>query len=146
MKIKIKALKTKSKKIKDFRHNQWELIHPEHFGTKQDSKLWKKRYFIFKAEAGRDIVGVIQGDWVAGVMYIDQLIIKSDRHGKGIGKSLMDKAENLAIKNKIHKIYLNTGVGWKAVKFYERLGYKKEAIIKNFYERKDFWIMSKDLN
>jgi len=143
--ITITALKNKSRKIKDFRHHEWGLVHPKHFGTNQDANFWKKRKFIFKAEERKQIVGVIQGDWVAGVMYIDQLIVKSDWVGKGIGKALMLKAENLASENNLHKIYLNTGVNWKAVGFYESLGYKKEGKISNFYEHKNFWYMSKEL-
>lgn len=78
-------------------------------------------------------------------MYISQLIVAGGKRGLGIGKKLMDRAEKLARKNKSHLIYLKTGVGWKAVVFYESLGYKKEAKIKRFKEKEDFWIMTKQL-
>jgi N-acetylglutamate synthase-like GNAT family acetyltransferase len=83
---------------------------------------------------------------MAGVMCIDQLIVKSDKHRQGVGRSLMDQIECLAHKNNIHKIYLMTGADWKSVGFYEYLGYKKEAKLNNLYEHKDFWVMTKDLN
>ena len=34
-------------------------------------------------------------------------------------------AEKLARKNKLHLIYLKTRVGWKAIAFYESLGYRE---------------------
>lgn len=145
MNIKITSLKNKSKKVSDFRRNEWGLVHPEHFGGKQDKELWTYRKFMFKAEENGKIVGSLDGNYLAGVMYIDQLIVKSDKRGLGIGKKLMDRAEVLAKKSKIHKMYLFTGVDWKSVKFYEALGYIKEAKINNYYEHKDFWFMSKEI-
>lgn len=145
MKIKITEQKNKSKRLKDFRHKEWKLVHPKHFGTKQDENIWKSIKFILKAEEGKSLVGAISGNYMAGVMFIDQLIVKSDKRDQGIGKLLIDEAENLAQKKKLHKIHLDTGVGWKAVKFYEKLGYKKEGRIDNLYEKKDFWIMTKNL-
>lgn len=145
MKIRITELKTKSKRLKLFRKKEWGRVHPEHFGTKQDADLWKYNKFTFIAEEGNQIIGSINGDYLAGVMFIDQLIIKYNYRGKGIGKTLMEAAEKLAHKKRIHKIYLKTGIDWKAVGFYESLGYKKEARINNFYEQKDFWIITKDL-
>lgn len=145
MKIVIKYFKTKSKKLNDFRNAEWKKIHPDHFGNIQDEQLWKKKKFIFEALVGKELVGSINGDYLAGVMYIDQLIVKSDKRGMGIGKKLLSEAENLARKVKLHKIYLNTGVGWQAVNFYKTLGFYCEAKINNFYEKNDFWIMSKNI-
>jgi hypothetical protein len=55
--IKITSLKVKSKKLREFGHNEWNLIHPEHFGTKQDADLWKKNKFFLKRRlAGRLLV------------------------------------------------------------------------------------------
>lgn len=144
--MKIISLKVKSKKIKEFNKREWKLVHPEHFGGKQSEKYWDKKKFLFKAEENGRIVGTLDGNYIAGVMCISQLIIRYDRKGLGIGTKLMEKAENLARKNKLHLIYLKTGVGWKAVKFYEKLGYKKEAKLNDFYEHKDFWIMTKNIN
>lgn len=145
MKVKITSLKNKSKKLSEFRHKQWELIHPEHFGSKQDLFYWTNHKFIFKAEEAGKIIGVIQGYWVAGVMFIDQLVVDSKTQSKGIGTMLMNKVEQIAMQNKLHKIYLQTGIDWQAVGFYEKLGYKKETKITNLWEHKDFWIMSKEL-
>ena len=143
--MKIIELKTKPKKIKGFNRKEWELVHPEHFGTQQVYPYWEKKKFLFKAQDENRVVGTLDGDYMAGVMYISQLIVARDKRGFGIGVQLMNKVEKLAKDNKLHKIYLHTGTNWKAVKFYEKLGFIKETKLKNHYEHKDFWIMSKTL-
>ena len=143
--MRIIALKIKSKKVRGFNKREWKLVHPEHFGKEQNDKYWTKKKFFFKAEDKDQVVGTLDGDYMAGVMYISQLIVAHDKRGLGIGKKLMQEAEKLARKNKLHLIYLETGIGWKAVKFYESLGYKKDAKLKRFYEKKDFWVMVKEI-
>ena len=128
--MKIIALKTKPKKIKEFNRKEWELVHSEHFGTRQLYPYWDKKKFFFKAEEKNRVLGTLEGDYMAGVMYISQLIVAHDIRGFGIGVQLMNKAEKLAKDNKLHKIYLHTGINWKAVKFYEKLGFIKETKLK----------------
>ena len=91
------------------------------------------------------IVGTLDGDYVAGVMYVSQLLVAHNKRGLGTGKKLMNEAEKVARKNKLHLMYLKTGLGWKSVKFYEALGFKPVATIKNFYAKKDFCFMTKYL-
>lgn len=143
--IKIVSLKSKTKKIRDFNKREWELVHPEHFGGKQNTSYWNKKKFFFVAEENGEMLGTLDGDYLAGVMYISQLIVDKEKRGLGIGKKLMEVAENLAKKERLHLIYLKTGVDWKAVNFYESLGYRKETRLNNFYEKKDFWVMVKEI-
>lgn len=144
--MKIISLKSKTKKVKEFNKLEWKLVHPKHFGKEQDEKYWDKKKFFFKAEDKGEILGTLDGSFMAGVMSISQLIVVHDKKRLGIGKKLMDVAEKLARRNKLHMIFLKTGVGWKAVKFYESLGYKSVAKLKNFYSKKDFWLMTKRLD
>lgn len=65
--------------------------------------------------------------------------------GNGIGKSLMDKAEELAIKEKMHKIYLETGKNWDVAEFYKKLGYEQTGVLPQHYQRQDYIILSKFL-
>lgn len=145
MNIKITSLKSKPNKMREFNRKEWKLVHPEHFGSKQNINYWTKKKFAYKAEVDGKIAGTLNGNYMAGVMYLSQLIIAGGKRGLGIGKKLMDKAEKLAKDVRLHKIYLHTGSNWKAVKFYEKLGYIKETKLKNHYEHQDFWIMSKEL-
>ncbi len=143
--MKIVSLKTKTKKIREFNKREWILVHPEHYGHEQDLELWKKKKFFFKATEGRKILGTLYGDYLAGVMHISQLIVGHDERHRGVGKKLMLEAEKLAKRNKLHLIYLKTGVGWKAVDFYKSLGFKPIAKLKNFFEKRDLWLMFKEI-
>jgi len=143
--MKIVRRKTKTKAMKEFARTEWRLIHPEHFGHEQDKKYWEKTKFRFCAKEGGKILGILDGYYMGGVMYISQLIVGHKNRGKGIGLALVKEAEKIASKSRIHKIYLHTGADWKAVKFYERLGYKKEVRLRNHYEGRDSWVMSKFL-
>ena len=144
--MKIVRLKAKTKAMKGFGRVEWSLVHPEHFGHKQDKKYWEKVKFNFCAKEGSEILGMLDGYYMGGVMYVSQLIVGHKRRRQGVGQALMKAAEKIATKNKIHKIYLHTGVDWKAVDFYERLGYQKEARLEKHYEEQDFWVMSKFLD
>lgn len=131
--------------MREFGRAEWFLVHPEHFGHKQDKKYWEKVKFNFCAKEGSEILGTLDGHYMGGVMYISQLIVGHRYRGQGVGRALMEAAEKIASKNRVHKIYLHTGIGWKAVDFYEKLGYQKEARLKNHYEGQDSWVMAKFL-
>ena len=134
-----------SEKLSDFLKREWELIHFEHFGEKFDRKYWYVKRIRIKAENKGDVVGGLSGRTMAGTFYVSELIVDHNKRGVGVGYKLMKSAENYARKNNIHIIYLETGKGWRAVAFYEKLGFKKETLIKNLFGKKDFWIMTKYL-
>lgn len=79
---------------------------------------------------------------------IHKIYILPDLQGKGIGKLLMQKAEQVALENQNTILSLNVNRFNKATKFYESLGFvntKTEDIdIGNGYLMEDF-VMEKDL-
>lgn len=63
--------------------------------------------------------------------YIHRLAVKPDQQGKGIARKMMRFAENLAIKNNIISIRLDTfSKNLRNQKFYTNLGYKR---LENIY-------------
>ncbi len=143
--MKIVQTKTKTKAMKAFGRTEWPLVHPEHFGHEPDKKYWEKVEFYLCAKEGNETLGMVNGYYMAGVMYIPTLIVGHKTRGSGVGQALMEEAEKIARKNRVHKIYLHTGSTWRAVDFYEKLGYKKTGVLKNHYEGRDFLVMSKML-
>lgn len=143
--MKISFQKRKSKKLSEFLKSEWKLANLEHFGDKYDEVYWENKKFKIKAMDKEEIVGALSGHLMAGVFYISELIIAHDKRGQGYGKAIMNYTENFAKKNNGHLIYLETGSGWNAVKFYENLGFKKITLLKNFYDKKDFWLMAKSI-
>jgi len=141
--IKVTFLKTRNKKLSEFKKHEWTLIHPEHYGKEIDWKYWNFRSIRIKATAKGKVIAGLTGSIMAGVFHIEEFIIDHHMRGQGIGKDVLQWVEFYAKTEKVHMIYLETGENWEAVKFYEKLGFKKLTLINNFYEHKNFWIMTK---
>ena len=88
------------------------------------------------AEENNQIIGLIvvskfkyaKGDY----FWIDELVVKEEFHGKGIGKHLMQEIESIAKKKNINALGLNTKKF--NLKFYEKLGFEKTDYV---YVEKD---------
>lgn len=126
----------------DFVKKEWTIADTSHFGKEIQ---WNKEKQALLAKDNDAIVGVLELTMQAGVMYIDELIVESTRQGQGIGTALMKKAEEIAQDNKLHKIYLDTGENWPAVKFYEQLGYQQTGVLPKHYVGIDYIVFTKFL-
>lgn len=136
----IKVSDSNWKETKEFGEKEWPYANIEHFGKKVD---FNGKKFFFKATEGTEIVGIIKGDLDAGVLHISHLLVAHDKRGGGIGKALIIKVEEFGKENGAHKLYLETGDGWEAEKFYEKLGYKKAGVLAKHSFKKDFVIYEK---
>lgn len=125
----------KQSDIKKFMDVEWKKWDLEHYGEPVNFITEK---FSLKAVEKDEIVGVLIFKIDGGVTFIDELIVKSDHQGQGIGERLILKVEDIAKEYKSHKIQLHTGIDWKARKFYERMGYKKTNDLPDQYLRRDF--------
>ena len=140
--ITIQTQDTISPEAINFVKEEWTMADKVHFGHPVE---WKKEKKALVAQEAESIVGVLELTMQAGVMYIDELIIKTSRHGQGIGKMLMQKAEEMARENTMHKIYLDTGASWPAVEFYNALGYIKTGDLPHHLAGQDYVVYSKFL-
>jgi predicted N-acetyltransferase YhbS len=136
----VKILKSVWKETKEFGDKEWPNANLEHYGREVD---YNQKDFIFKATEGGNIVGTIKGSHEAGVIYISYLIVAHDKKGQGIGKLLTKEAEDFGKKLGAHKVYLTTGKGWEAEKFYRKLGYKDVATLHKHHFKKDFIVYEK---
>jgi len=78
-------------------------------------------------------IGGLYGYFVWSWLEINIVAIEEPFRKKGVGKALIQKAEEVAIQKEVFKIRLNT-FEFQAPKFYERLGYKVVAIEEGFPE------------
>lgn len=61
---------------------------------------------------------------------VDQLVIKEEYRGKGLGKKLMDEIKKIALDNNCDRIELNCWMfNESALKMYEHIGYEKQRIM-----------------
>jgi GNAT superfamily N-acetyltransferase len=136
------AINTSTKEeIKVFNDTEWKVADAKYYGPHEH---WVEEDFVFKAEEDGKIVGNIYGKFAAGTLFIDDLIVSPDKRGAGIGKMLMQKAEDFGLSLHAHKAFLFTGVDWSgARKFYESLGYKKTGDLIKHFHKADFVIYEK---
>ncbi len=101
----------------------------------------QKRYFLLKLKNKEIIVIEDKGNYVGHLCYkintleppfqnslfLEELAVKKDLRSKGYGTKLMKYIVDFAKKKKIKIIYLGTGdyKKNKAIKYYERQGFKK---------------------
>jgi GNAT superfamily N-acetyltransferase len=106
---------------------EWRLVDQRHFG--QAIERWEKETITLLAQDDEsvEVHGYLDLTLEMGVAYIDTLIVKDSLRGQGIGRSLVQAAEDLARQRGLHKIYLTTGRDWDERKFYEAVGYTKTA-------------------
>jgi ribosomal protein S18 acetylase RimI-like enzyme len=127
--------------IKKFNDFEWIDADIHYYG---EALHWVTKNFVFKAEEDGKIVGNIYGKFGSGILYIDDLMVAKDKRGLGIGKALMQKAEEFGLSLKAHKAWLVTGKTWKEPRhFYENLGYRQTGEFLNHYKHQDFVIYEK---
>jgi ribosomal protein S18 acetylase RimI-like enzyme len=135
--------KSTKEEIKPFNAKEWVATDVKYYGKGHD---WIEKEFVFKAVENGEIVGTIYGKFAAGVLYIDDLIVTKAKRGLGVGRMLMEKAEEFGKSMKAHKAYLITGGTWREARgFYEKMGYKKTGDFINHYHNSDFVIYEKNL-
>jgi ribosomal protein S18 acetylase RimI-like enzyme len=122
--------------VKIFREEYKKYPYNEKWGEKtalDKIKDYSKSSKIFVVELEDRVVGFIilhTHLWDDGeVGFIDEIIVTEKFQGKGLGKLLMNKAEEYFRKNKIKRYELMSSTKSKAFKFYQKIGFK---VIKDF--------------
>ena len=140
----IKISKSTQEEIKEFNIPAWIEADKELYG---EQNIWIEEDFVFKAEEDEKIWGSIYGKFAAGVLYIDDLIVAKNQRRKGIGKILIEKAEEWGKGLGAHKAYLVTKKeeNSAAIKLYKKQGYTKTGEFKDHYHHFDFLIYEKPI-
>lgn len=129
------------KEIKEFRTAAWKRFNDE-----KGYSIKETEHFL-SAEKDEIIVGFSQYYLNGGVGYLDQLIVAREERGKGIGKSLLSRFEEICKKKGCHKLKLETCPAFhpNAYNMYKKRGYKIEAKLKNDRLKKEWVIMAKKI-
>jgi GNAT superfamily N-acetyltransferase len=138
--MKVQIVKRRSKAIAAFNDREWPKADLEHYGAVEP---WDENEFRIVASDKKEILGTLHLTIKRGVCEINALIVSDAARGMGVGTTLMQKAEDLARSKNVHKIYLETGKGWKAEAFYQKIGYTVNTIMPNHYFGKDFVLYEK---
>jgi GNAT superfamily N-acetyltransferase len=81
-------------------------------------------------EAGTIVAGVTGHTW-GGTCVITRLWVDESMRGSGVGTSLMNAAEQEGIRRGCQQIILSTH-SFQAAPFYERLGFRRLAVIPDY--------------
>ena len=125
----IEVSEDKVELLESFKKTEYPEVDREHYGdTRPDFQEYK---FTLLAEEDSNIVGYINVTVRLGIAYIDSLLVGKSHRNKGIGKSLVLRAEEKAKTYNAHKIWLETGADWGTEKFYKDLGYSVRCKLPN---------------
>lgn len=146
------ALETELYKILDIQKEAFKMYVGDIFfqekipplnETIEEVKKDFKTKCILVAEADGKITGSVRYIIKGGVCILDRLSVLPEFHRSGIGRKLVAEVEKQSL-NKAHKIYLETGLlADNLIKFYTKLGFSGEAILKNHYGEFDWIAFSK---
>ena len=91
----------------------------------------KERVKWLAFDERRELRAVLTADILWDWIYIDELWVSADFRGEGLGRQLMQLAEEFAKSQSLQGLWLWTQ-SWQAEGFYRRLGYDQFARFDNF--------------
>lgn len=127
--------KTISKGIIDFNHLKVPDLEPLEAEVK---------FFVFAKNEESIVIGGVRATCFWNTMHIELLWLSEECRGKGIGKALIDSAENFAIEHNCEKVFVET-TSWQAKPFYEKVGYKHIATLNDRPKGHASHYLTKDL-
>lgn len=86
--------------------------------------------FCFLAKADDEVIGLLCGYTCWEEIYVDDLVVKEEFRGQGIGRSLLAAVESFFSEKDFYNISLVTNA-FQAPEFYEKCGFELEFIRKN---------------
>jgi len=107
--------------------------------------VWHAQEHELAATAGGRIVGVLSLHIAASLAQLDLLIVAPAWRRRGIGRRLLDRAEELANYYNCHKVTLQVPLAGAARHFFEAAGYKLEATLPQHTFKLDVAVMRKFL-
>ena len=135
-----KVEKENKKLVEDFVSKEWKKFNKEKNYVYDEEEL---EYSFIK---DNDIYGYLKMKITGSVGYLSQIIVRKDKRKEGVGKELVKKFEEICKEKGCHKVYLETSERHEeALKFYERLGYKKVSTLKNHKFGFTWYILEKTL-
>ncbi|MCB0214677.1 MAG: GNAT family N-acetyltransferase [Anaerolineae bacterium] len=132
--------------ITAFEKLAWRIADVEHYGKEIPWEVWEPQWIYLKAVQQETVVGSLAANVIAGVIYLDRVIVDAEYQRSGVGTQLLQTLERLAIDALgVHKIYLYTGKDWSANKLYQKAGYTITGELPNHYYGVDFVMFAKEL-
>lgn len=109
------------------------------------SVIWHEQRHTFAARDGEQIVGVAEIRIAASLGHVLQVIVAPERRRAGIGRALLLAASDTANYYNCHKMSVMVPHKSAAQAFFERCGYKLEAVLPQHEFKADTAVLRKFL-
>jgi GNAT superfamily N-acetyltransferase len=109
------------------------------------SVVWHEQRHDFAALDGEEVVGIATIRIAASLAHVEQVIVLPERRLAGAGRSLLDRAAEVANYYNCHKMSAMVPARSSAQQFLERCGYKEEAVLPQHTFKLDVAAMRKFL-
>jgi len=93
------------------------------------SVIWHEQEHDFAAMESGQIAGVAQIRIAASLAHVDRVIVLPERRRAGIGRALLKSAAEVANYYNCHKMSAMVPHNGGAQTFFERCGYREEAVL-----------------
>lgn len=105
--------------------------------------LDKKNYFVL--EIDNEIVGVISLEIQIDICQIEAIIVKPEWHKKGIGKNLINYAQEFTKKEGCHKLWCWSLEVYNAKGFFIKMGFEQEGLLHKHWFGQDCYVFGKQV-
>lgn len=107
--------------------------------------VWHEETQYFAAMDGEEIVGLAAVRIAASLAHIDRVVVAPPHRRSGIGRELLERADEAGKYYNCHK--MTTLVPWRsgAQTFFERCGYREEAVLAQHTFKLDMAMMRRFL-
>jgi len=109
------------------------------------SVIWHEQRHAFAAEQNGETVGVAEVRIAASLAHVEHVIVLPQHRRQGIGRDLLDAAADVANYYNCHKLTTLVPHRGAAQQFFERCGYREEAVLPQHTFKLDMAAMRKFL-
>lgn len=107
-------------------------LSPEEATARLEYILSNPDYTLLIAREGDAVLGTVTGICCRALsmpfLVIEDVVVREDCRGKGVGKQLMDELDRFALENKCeYAILVSSGFRKEAHKFYEKQGFTEDV-------------------
>jgi len=107
--------------------------------------VWHEQSHDVAAIENGSILGAARISIAASVAHVGALIVLPDSRRRGVGRRLLVAAEEIANYYNCHKISVEVPHRSSAQEFFERCGYKEEALLSQHTWKRDVAVLRKFL-